>query len=345
MTKSVSSVSERLQSARDAKGLSLSEVAQETCISICYLKAIEAGKYDELPAQTFTIGFIKSYAQALGLDCAELVAQYKSEAEPDQPAETAAVETETLSGFVSMKPPRKKSWLAPSLAALGIAGGWSFMGMNVSVQTMVAQNDYDNQPTQAVQFAQGVQGTNLAPEQFASKAVEASLSDVGTSMLDAVATQTLADSDVASAASHTDMAAARVTYQDEQASRVAYQDEQASGALRHQEVRESQQSLFTSPVYADPVDADDATNDVTIVATDDSWVRLERADGSEVWSGVLRAGERFNPKLEQGVLFTTSNAGAVRFAIGDDETAPLGEIGEIIAATSLDDLRSHNLGE
>jgi cytoskeleton protein RodZ len=335
MTKSVSSVSERLQSARDAKGLSLSEVAQETCISICYLKAIEAGKYDELPAQTFTIGFIKSYAQALGLDCAELVAQYKSEAEPDQPAETAAVETETLSGFVSMKPPRKKSWLAPSLAALGIAGVWSFMGMNVSVQTMVAQNDYDNQPAQAVQFAEGVQNTNLAPEQFASKAVEASLSDVGTSMLDAVPTQTLADSDVASAASHTDVAAARV----------AYQDEQASGALRHQEVRESQQSLFTSPVYADPVDADDATNDVTIVATDDSWVRLERADGSEVWSGVLRAGERFNPKLEQGVLFTTSNAGAVRFAIGDDETAPLGEIGEIIAATSLDDLRSHNLGE
>ncbi|MDB5722896.1 MAG: helix-turn-helix protein [Alphaproteobacteria bacterium] len=61
-------IGERLRLAREEKGISLEEVARQTRIPIRHLQHIEQEEWDALPAITYTIGFVRSYANAIGLD-------------------------------------------------------------------------------------------------------------------------------------------------------------------------------------------------------------------------------------------------------------------------------------
>ena len=67
---------EILRQARLEKGKSLEEIAEETKIRVRYLQAIEEGKIDLLPGHFYTRGFIKSYAEAVGLNSDQLLSAY-----------------------------------------------------------------------------------------------------------------------------------------------------------------------------------------------------------------------------------------------------------------------------
>lgn len=67
-----SPVGERLRAAREAKGLSLEDVAAQTRIPQRHLASIETGDWEHLPAPTYSIGFAKSYASAVDLDRSEI---------------------------------------------------------------------------------------------------------------------------------------------------------------------------------------------------------------------------------------------------------------------------------
>jgi cytoskeleton protein RodZ len=66
------SIGERLRQAREAKGLTLDEVASQTRIPIRHLQHIEREEWDALPATTYCVGFAKAYANAVGLDGPEI---------------------------------------------------------------------------------------------------------------------------------------------------------------------------------------------------------------------------------------------------------------------------------
>ena len=85
------SVGERLRSAREEKGFSLEDIAGETRIPLRHLESLEAGDWERLPAPTYTIGFAKNYAGAVGLDRAEIGEQLRSEMGGYR-ADTAVVE-------------------------------------------------------------------------------------------------------------------------------------------------------------------------------------------------------------------------------------------------------------
>lgn len=70
---------ERLRIAREKKGLSLEDVGAQTRIPQRHLASIETGDWDNLPAPTYTIGFAKSYASAVGLDRNEIGNQLREE--------------------------------------------------------------------------------------------------------------------------------------------------------------------------------------------------------------------------------------------------------------------------
>lgn len=75
----VPTVGERLRTAREKKKLSLEQIASQTRIPRRHLESLETGDWDRLPAPTYTIGFAKSYAAAVGLDRAEIGDQLRSE--------------------------------------------------------------------------------------------------------------------------------------------------------------------------------------------------------------------------------------------------------------------------
>lgn len=75
----VPTVGERLRAAREAKGLSLDDVAAQTRIPRRHLESLENSEWDRLPAPTYTIGFAKSYASAVDLDRMEIGEDLRSE--------------------------------------------------------------------------------------------------------------------------------------------------------------------------------------------------------------------------------------------------------------------------
>ena len=73
----LSTIGEALRSARTAKGKSLQEAAAATHIRSSYLEALEAERFEELGGHVYAKGFLRSYANWLGVDPAPLLAEYR----------------------------------------------------------------------------------------------------------------------------------------------------------------------------------------------------------------------------------------------------------------------------
>ena len=75
----IATAGERLRAAREEKGLTLEDIAAQTRIPRRHLESLETGSWDQLPAPTYTIGFARSYAAAVGLDRTEIGDQLRAE--------------------------------------------------------------------------------------------------------------------------------------------------------------------------------------------------------------------------------------------------------------------------
>lgn len=67
---------EKLREARETRGISISEVAEQTRISALYLESIENNDYKNLPGGIFNKGFVKSYAKYVGVGEQEALQDY-----------------------------------------------------------------------------------------------------------------------------------------------------------------------------------------------------------------------------------------------------------------------------
>ncbi len=91
-------IGKELKEVREEKGITLEEVAEKTKISQRFLEAIENGRWEELPEEVYLRGFLKTYAEVLGLDGKEFVANYQrsqsQEVTPDVPEKEAEEESQ-----------------------------------------------------------------------------------------------------------------------------------------------------------------------------------------------------------------------------------------------------------
>ncbi|UJA20129.1 helix-turn-helix domain-containing protein [Thermoleophilia bacterium SCSIO 60948] len=79
---------EVLRDARNREGLEITDVERTTKIRIKYLRALEAEEWDQLPSPAYAKGFLRTYAQLLGLDGDALVDEFRRQVEvgpDDQP--------------------------------------------------------------------------------------------------------------------------------------------------------------------------------------------------------------------------------------------------------------------
>jgi hypothetical protein len=119
-----------LREARHRQQLELSEVEQATKIRARYLKALEEEAFDALPAQTYVKGFLRTYADYLGLDGQLYVDEYNSRfsaggEEPREPV--VARRTSSVSS-----PHRRfeRRGVLFALAGIGILVGLFFAAFN-----------------------------------------------------------------------------------------------------------------------------------------------------------------------------------------------------------------------
>ena len=79
--KRAKSVGALLSEARQAFGRDVRQIGAALHIRVHHLRAIEEGNYEELPGHAYAIGFIRAYAEYLGLDGSEMVRRFKRETE------------------------------------------------------------------------------------------------------------------------------------------------------------------------------------------------------------------------------------------------------------------------
>jgi len=86
-----------LREARTRQGLDFNEMEFRTKVRAKYLRALEAEQFDQLPGHTYIKGFLRTYADSLGMDGQLYVDEYNSRyvaGEEDQPLRTRRVPTQ-----------------------------------------------------------------------------------------------------------------------------------------------------------------------------------------------------------------------------------------------------------
>ncbi|EFM13129.1 transcriptional regulator, XRE family [Paenibacillus curdlanolyticus YK9] len=75
----MSDLGDLLKKAREQRELSLDDIQEATKIRKRYLEAIESGDYKVLPGSFYVRAFVKTYAEAVGLDADDVLRLYKHE--------------------------------------------------------------------------------------------------------------------------------------------------------------------------------------------------------------------------------------------------------------------------
>lgn len=70
------SLGEKLRAAREDRGITISQVSEQTRIATHYLNAIEENDFSILPGGIFNKGFVRSFAKCVGVDEHEALSDY-----------------------------------------------------------------------------------------------------------------------------------------------------------------------------------------------------------------------------------------------------------------------------
>jgi len=81
----MTSIGEQLKNARQERGVSLDQVADETNIARRYLEALESENFSVFPGEPYILGFLRNYADYLGLDPQSLVNSFRGIRIQEQP--------------------------------------------------------------------------------------------------------------------------------------------------------------------------------------------------------------------------------------------------------------------
>ncbi len=136
----MSELGQVLQRAREEKGISLDDIQKATKIQRRYLEAIERGHFHVLPGHFYARAFIKSYAEAVGLDPTHILSQYQE----DLPAQPPLEQLERLRRRrvdVAKEPLQAGRWVAKTLLVLFVV-----LVVGMIYTALVNRNNVDTAP-------------------------------------------------------------------------------------------------------------------------------------------------------------------------------------------------------
>ena len=107
-----------LREARLRQGLDFPELEQATKIRSKYLRSLEEERFDVLPGQTYVKGFLRSYAEHLGLDGQIYVDEFNSRYVRGE--EEAPISSGRPAGFGPAGPRLESRLVVVSLVAIGV---------------------------------------------------------------------------------------------------------------------------------------------------------------------------------------------------------------------------------
>ena len=364
-------IGEILRRRRESYGQDLPTVAAQLHIRLAYLRAVESGRFKDLPGMAYAAGFVRSYGDYLGLDGEELVRLFREEVagvDRQVPLNVPIVASE---GRI----PGGAILLLSGFLALLAYGAWYYLAdrhksfldlvpevpyqlraiLGKEVPTNVATAPPVVKPQSTVIAAQGATGTGaqnpetpgLAP--IPGAPAQGSSTQGGAPIVLGAAP---APSSSATAAGASPSAAAS---QHATASPPPASAETPSGPPATTVLAEPG-DLPLSPMEFDALlaahqppgpDGQPAPPPaqvvmaspgarVKLVARMDSWVQINDKTGKTYYSAVLRAGQAIEVPNQPGLLLTAGNAGGLDILVDGSPMPSLGAVGLVKRDLPLD---------
>jgi len=123
-------VGELMRLTRERLGQELQTVANQLRIRLGYLEAIEEGRFRDLPGSTYAVGFVRSYADYLGLDSGDIVRRFREEAARIHGTTKLVFPALTSEGKV----PRAAVLFVSALGLAVVYGAWYYLSSQDSVR-------------------------------------------------------------------------------------------------------------------------------------------------------------------------------------------------------------------
>ncbi len=361
------SVGALLRRKREGFRQDLDTVAGQLHIRLAYLKAIEDGRFKDLPGLTYASGFVRSYADYLGLDGEEMVRRFREEiAGMDRQVQlifpSLATEGKIPSGAVLL--------LSGFLAVLAY-GVWyyladrqkSFLDLVPEVPsqlrallgsqpaTNTAGTGGETKPAGGTVASAGPAGSHDTPVVAPPAAVVAPPPPATTvlvnpgdlpplpgeieGLLAAAQAASLGTQPAASNAMSSTVASTAgpslppaAPATTAPATTTAATNSQASSAAA--DTVAGGQKPAGQVVVANP------GAHVKLTARMDSWVQIYDKAGKSYFSAVLRAGQTIEVPNQPGLLLTTGNIGGLDILIDGQALAALGSVGLVKRDLPLD---------
>ncbi|HTW27436.1 MAG TPA: RodZ domain-containing protein [Acetobacteraceae bacterium] len=326
-----------LRAARERLGWDLTAVAAGLRIRLPYLQALEAGRPGDLPGTAYAIGFLRTYAQALGLDPDAMARRYRTE--------IGEVGRKTELTFPAPVPER------------GVpAGALALLGLVLAIGAYVGWYRYSGSGNDAANTIPPVPARlaeHAAPAAIPSPQVATVLPPPSSEPQPQPQVPSYTPPDIPPSQA---AAAMREPAPNAAASGAAVAPSAGDGSATIPPAAPAQPGgTATAPGTAvasaaalppprdvspgqaaaaslPPGAADAAGNQGQILlrATADSWVQVRQKSGPVLLSRILRAGDTWTvPADKPQLLLTTGNAGGTELVVDGVATAPLGSNGAV----------------
>jgi cytoskeleton protein RodZ len=290
-------VGAELRQVRERAGWKLEEVAAALRIRQPYLEAIERGDLQALPGQAYEIGFIRTYAQALGLDGDEILRRFR--------AEGAGTTTKPELSFLAPVPDRAVPTGAIVLVGVVILlVGYGFWFLHTEKERRLAAA-IPAVPAQLAPLA-------VPPEPPVVKPAPAPVQSAKPTPPAPTGTPAVAS-----------VAPAGPPAAGSPAAGSPAAGSPAAGT-----------AVASAPAAAAPASAAAASAAAlpgkVIQATADSWVEVKDASGNILFSKLMHAGDSWPVPDMPGLTLTAGNAGGTDIADNGTAGPPLGGTGTVV---------------
>lgn len=327
-------VGHSLKVVRERRGLALADVSARLRIRRPYLEAIEEGRFAELPGAVYVSGFLRQYAEFLGLDPDQVLKTYQGEAD-------GSVQR-TVLNFPLPRPEERtpRLWLVVgALVVAAVAYGLWYrhqealrIGHELIEAVPSRLSDLVPSPQPIAPSAPVV----LPPQPAAPSAVGA-----------APASPAPAPTPAAPAQSAQAPAPQPVTPPPAAAAPPLVTAAPSPAAPMPSPASPAPPAVAALPSPAPAVGsygATDAASRIRLEAVAPSWIQVRGPNNEQVFTRLLNAGERYQVPDRAGLTLLTGNAGGVRVVVDGQTLAPLGNEGEVKRGIPLDPERLKNPG-
>jgi len=348
-------VGHSLKVVRERRSLALTDVSARLRIRRPYLEAIEEGRFSELPGAVYVSGFLRQYAEFLGLDPDQVLKSYQAEND-------GTVHHRPVLNFPMPRPEERTPRLWLVVGALVLAGIVYALWYRHQEALRMGQDLIQAVPSRLADLvpspqpiapaappivlppppSQGTAQTAQAPAAPAAQppAAQTPLAQAPAVMPPPAAVPAPIPAPVAPP----------VVAQAPVATAPAAQPPATTPAPVPPPAAVATAPVTPAPAMPASPPAGQTSygtaepGRIRVEATAPAWIQVRGPNNEQIFTRLLNAGERYQVPDRAGLTLLTGNAGGVRIVVDGQTLAPLGADGEVKRGISLDPERLKNPG-